>query len=75
MNEENALLAGNSKDEVTLVRSVQGLFVAEKPTTGNPGVTSENEPKMDPEVKMRHGIFAVEYASLQEFCLKLKADF
>jgi hypothetical protein len=29
--------------------------VAEKATTGNPSKTSENEPKMDAEVKMRHG--------------------
>jgi hypothetical protein len=44
MDEENALLAGNSEDEVTLVKSVQGLVVAEKPSTE----TLERFPKTNP---------------------------
>jgi hypothetical protein len=46
-------LAGNSDDEVTLVRSVQGLVMTEKPSFNKPVLTSENEPKPDIEAKLQ----------------------
>jgi hypothetical protein len=46
-------LAGNSGDEVTLVKSVQGLVMAEKLSTNKPVPTSENEPKPDIAAKLQ----------------------
>jgi hypothetical protein len=53
MDEEIKLLAENSDDEVTLVKSVQGLVMAEKPSTSKLVLTSENEPKSVLEAKLK----------------------